>query len=148
MTFMPASSPCADMVPLVAAALAQQRPMITVFVNYRLNIFAFGDRTSSKNLALKDQRLAIAWVFKHIAHFGGDAVSFSLPLPPQQLVSPFGTDIILGQHYACRRERWCGVRSCPYGDTSSHQASDSAVGIIVSFATAARSASNDPLRQT
>lgn len=148
MTFMPASSACADMVPLVAAALAQQRPMITVFVNYRLNIFAFGDRTSSKNLALKDQRLAIEWVFKHIAHFGGDAVSFSLPLPPQQLVSPFETDIILGQHYACRRERWCGVRSCPYGDTSSHQASDSAVGITVSFATAARSASKDPLRQT
>lgn len=102
MTFMPASSPCADMVPLVATAVVQQRPMITVFVNYRLNIFAFGDRTSSKNLALKDQRLAIEWVFKHIAHFGGDAVSFSLPLPPQQLVSPFETDIILGQHYACR----------------------------------------------
>lgn len=102
MTFMPASSPCADMVPLVATAVVQQRPMVAVFVNYRLNIFAFGDRTSSKNLALKDQRLAIEWVYKHIAHFGGDAVSFSLPLPPQQLVSPFETDIILGQHYACR----------------------------------------------
>lgn len=89
MTFMPASSPCADMVPLVAAALAQQRPMIAVFVNYRLNIFAFGDRTSSKNLALKDQRLAIEWVFKHIAHFGGDAVSFSRLLPSPRWYSSF-----------------------------------------------------------
>lgn len=84
MTFMPASSPCADMVPLVATAVLQQRPMIAVFVNYRLNIFAFGDRTSKKNLALKDQRLAIEWVFKHIAQFGGDAVSLSPPLPSQR----------------------------------------------------------------
>lgn len=45
-----------------------------VTVNYRLNIFAFGD-DSEVNLALKDQRLAIEWVHKHIAGFGGDKVS-------------------------------------------------------------------------
>lgn len=78
MTFMPASSPCADVVPLVAKSLEQQKPVITVFINYRLNIFAFGDGKSGKNLALKDQRLAIEWVSKHIEHFGGDPVSLPL----------------------------------------------------------------------
>jgi carboxylesterase type B len=46
--------------------------MIVTF-NYRLNIFGFGDG-SEKNLALKDQRLAIEWVVKHIGGFGGDKV--------------------------------------------------------------------------
>ncbi|KAF4307236.1 carboxylesterase [Botryosphaeria dothidea] len=46
--------------------------MVVVAMQYRLNIFAFGDGKSAKNLALKDQRLAIEWVRKHIAGFGGD----------------------------------------------------------------------------
>lgn len=75
MTFMPASSPCADVVPFVIDSIEQKKPMIVVFVNYRLNIFAFGDGQGVKNLALKDQRLAIDWVSKHIESFGGDPVS-------------------------------------------------------------------------
>ena len=78
MTFMPASSPCADTVPFVANSIQRDQPTIVVFVNYRLNIFAFGDGRGSKNLALKDQRLAIEWVVEHIANFGGDPVSFGL----------------------------------------------------------------------
>jgi hypothetical protein len=50
--------------------------MIVVTVNYRLSIFGFGDGTE-RNLALKDQRLAIEWVVKHISGFGGDKVAFS-----------------------------------------------------------------------
>jgi carboxylesterase type B len=49
-----------------------------VTFNYRLNIFGFGDGTE-KNLALKDQRLAIDWVIKHIAGFGGDKVGLLNP---------------------------------------------------------------------
>lgn len=74
MTFMPPSSKCADVVPFVVNSIKQEQPMIVVFVNYRLNIFGFGDGNSSKNLALKDQRLAIEWVVKHIGGFGGDPV--------------------------------------------------------------------------
>ncbi|KAF2145694.1 uncharacterized protein K452DRAFT_349159 [Aplosporella prunicola CBS 121167] len=50
----------------------QRRPIIVVSVQYRLNMFAFGDGKGSRNLALKDQRLAIEWVRKHIGGFGGD----------------------------------------------------------------------------
>lgn len=49
------------------------KPMIIVTFNYRLNIFGFGDG-GEKNLALKDQQLAIEWVVKHISGFGGDKV--------------------------------------------------------------------------
>ena len=75
MTFIPASSPCADNIPFVANSMKQEQPMIVVYVNYRLNIFAFGDGKGSPNLALKDQRLAIDWTVKHIESFGGDPVS-------------------------------------------------------------------------
>lgn len=49
------------------------KPFIFVSINYRLNIFSFGDG-KEKNLALKDQRLGIDWVRKNIAAFGGDPV--------------------------------------------------------------------------
>ena len=53
--------------------------MMVVAMQYRLNIFAFGDGKGPRNLALKDQRLAIEWVKKHIAGFGGDPVGIALP---------------------------------------------------------------------
>jgi carboxylesterase type B len=61
----------------VAQSISGGKPMIIVTFNYRLNIFSFGDG-SERNLALKDQRLAIQWVVKHIAGFGGDKVTFPL----------------------------------------------------------------------
>ena len=82
MTFMPASSPCADTVPFVVNSIKHDKPTIVVFVNYRLNIFAFGDGNGSQNLALKDQRTAIEWVTKHIESFGGD------PVGPRTAVIP------------------------------------------------------------
>jgi carboxylesterase type B len=51
-----------------------------VGLHYRLNLFAFGDGkgTAETNLGLKDQRVALDWVRKYIAGFGGDPVSLSI----------------------------------------------------------------------
>lgn len=48
-----------------------------VAMNYRLNLFGFGDGkgTAEVNLSLKDQALAIDWVRRYIEGFGGDSVS-------------------------------------------------------------------------
>lgn len=52
-------------------------PIIAVTINYRLNMFAFGDCTSERNLALRDQQQALEFVKTHISAFGGDPVSSS-----------------------------------------------------------------------
>ena len=62
-----------DTATLIQRSIEMGKPIIIVTFNYRLNIFGFGDGVE-KNLALKDQRLAIEWVVKHIAGFGGDKV--------------------------------------------------------------------------
>ncbi|POR33557.1 Carboxylic ester hydrolase [Tolypocladium paradoxum] len=71
-TFASAASPACDPTHLVQHAASVKKPMILVSFNYRLNIFAFGDGTAERNLALKDQGLALEWVSKNIADFGGD----------------------------------------------------------------------------
>jgi carboxylesterase type B len=48
-----------------------------VSMNYRLGIFGFAQSDAlktegSENAGLKDQRLALDWVNKNIAYFGGD----------------------------------------------------------------------------
>lgn len=63
-----------DPTKIVADSAKAGQPIIFVSINYRLNIFSFGDG-KEKNLALKDQRLGIDWVRKNIAAFGGDPVS-------------------------------------------------------------------------
>lgn len=60
---------------LVSDSAKLGKPIIVVNIQYRLNIFAFGDEKSPKNLALHDQGLALQWVHEHIAGFGGDPVS-------------------------------------------------------------------------
>ncbi|KAK0385563.1 hypothetical protein NLU13_6742 [Sarocladium strictum] len=57
---------------LVKRSVETSQPIIVVTINYRLNIFAFGDLESDRNLALKDQQRAIEFVRAHIAGFGGD----------------------------------------------------------------------------
>ncbi|KAL2702622.1 hypothetical protein AAEP93_006920 [Penicillium crustosum] len=53
-----------------------QDDLIVVTFNYRLNVFGFPNAPdidpSKQNLGLLDQRLAIEWVYKNIARFGGD----------------------------------------------------------------------------
>ncbi|KAF9640419.1 hypothetical protein BFW01_g12225 [Lasiodiplodia theobromae] len=61
-----------DTCKIVETSVKESKPVIVVAMQYRLNIFAFGDGKGPRNLALKDQRLAIDWVKKHIAGFGGD----------------------------------------------------------------------------
>lgn len=63
------------MTTIVNDSLRLSKPIIVVAVQYRLNIFAFGDDDSPGNLALKDQALALKWVQSHISGFGGDPVS-------------------------------------------------------------------------
>lgn len=136
MTFMPASSPCASVVPFVINSIEQDKPMIVVFVNYRLNIFAFGDGKGVKNLALKDQRLAIEWVSKHIESFGGDAVSAGVRL----CVSVHFQLNRLTEQYNTRRGKCrCCLRTCTFADWSSCRKGYSAVWISALVATASRS---------
>lgn len=65
-----------DPTKIVVDSIKERKPVIFVSINYRLNIFGFGDGRE-KNLALKDQRLGIDWVRENIGAFGGDPVSFS-----------------------------------------------------------------------
>ncbi|KAH7126526.1 Alpha/Beta hydrolase protein [Dactylonectria estremocensis] len=71
-TFGSAASGVCDMTTIVKDSLHLGKPIIVVAIQYRLNIFAFGDDASSKNLALQDQALALKWVQSHISGFGGD----------------------------------------------------------------------------
>lgn len=74
MTFGSMAGRVCDPHRVVADAVNMGKPIIVVALNYRLNIFGFGNGDTT-NLALKDQALAVEWVRKHIAGFGGDSVS-------------------------------------------------------------------------
>ncbi|KAJ5638601.1 Carboxylesterase type B [Penicillium herquei] len=76
-TFCSAASKICDPTKLVADSIQIGKPFIFVSINYRLNVFSFGDG-KEKNLALKDQRIGIDWVRKHIAAFGGDPQNITL----------------------------------------------------------------------
>lgn len=70
-------------------------PIVAVTINYRLNMFAFGDCASEKNLALRDQQQAVEFVKAHISGFGGDPVSSiqavgSAPAVPNWRMSSVG----------------------------------------------------------
>ncbi|RAL15772.1 putative carboxylesterase [Aspergillus homomorphus CBS 101889] len=76
-TFCSAASKICDPIKLVADSIKSGQPIIFVSFHYRLNIFSFGDG-EEKNLALKDQKLAIEWVRNNIAAFGGDPENITL----------------------------------------------------------------------
>ncbi|KXH61754.1 carboxylesterase [Colletotrichum salicis] len=77
-TFGSAASGVCDTRRIVEDSVSSSKPVIIVTVQYRLNIFAFGSESSSSNLALKDQSLALRWVTDHIPDFGGDPNDVSL----------------------------------------------------------------------
>ncbi|OCL05108.1 alpha/beta-hydrolase [Glonium stellatum] len=78
MTFGSGASRICDTTKIIDDSILQGKPIIVVSITYRLNIFAFGDCKGEVNLALKDQRLAIEWVQKHIEGFGGDTGNVTL----------------------------------------------------------------------
>ena len=68
-----------DSKPMVAYAKHLGTPVILVSINYRVNIFGFAYfKATNKlprticNLGLHDQKLALRWVKRNIAEFGGD----------------------------------------------------------------------------
>ncbi|KAK1138692.1 hypothetical protein N8T08_002083 [Aspergillus melleus] len=76
-TYCSAASGICDPTKLVADSIKTGKPFIFVSINYRVNVFSFGDG-KEKNLALKDQRVGIEWARKHIAAFGGDPSNITL----------------------------------------------------------------------
>ncbi|KAJ5647856.1 Carboxylesterasetype B [Penicillium lividum] len=76
-TFCSAASKICVGTKIVADSVQSGKPIIFVSINYRLNIFSFGDG-KEKNLALKDQRIGLDWVRKNIASFGGDPNNITL----------------------------------------------------------------------
>ncbi|KAJ5159473.1 Carboxylesterase type B [Penicillium canariense] len=76
-TFCSAASKICNPTKIVADSIRAGKPIVFVSINYRLNIFGFGDG-KEKNLGLKDQRLGIDWVRKNIASFGGDSDNITL----------------------------------------------------------------------
>ncbi|KAH7147159.1 Alpha/Beta hydrolase protein [Dactylonectria estremocensis] len=66
-----ASGDC-DMKTLASDAQSNGTPIVCVSIQYRVNIFSFGDETSAKNPAVLDQAPAPEWVQQHIMDFGGD----------------------------------------------------------------------------
>ncbi|KAH0496116.1 hypothetical protein TgHK011_003496 [Trichoderma gracile] len=79
-----ATSPVHDPARLVLRSLSKKTPFIMVAINYRLNIFGFGassDMLAAQsshatikgvNFGLRDQKLALIWIQRNIAAFGGD----------------------------------------------------------------------------
>ncbi|KAG8740723.1 hypothetical protein FRC11_000117 [Ceratobasidium sp. 423] len=62
---------------LLPKAASLGKSIVYVSLNYRLGVFGFPPGIASvnagaQNLGLKDQRLALEWVNKNIAYFGGD----------------------------------------------------------------------------
>ncbi|KAL4803410.1 Alpha/Beta hydrolase protein [Aspergillus unguis] len=76
-TFCSAASKICDPTKLVADSIRAGKPFVFVSINYRLNIFSFGDGGET-NLALKDQRLGLEWVRNNIGAFGGNKDEITL----------------------------------------------------------------------
>ncbi|KAF2676326.1 alpha/beta-hydrolase [Lentithecium fluviatile CBS 122367] len=71
------SDPRYNMSYIVQQSVLNDKPVIGISINYRMAAFGFIyskeiERTGNQNLGLRDQRLAMQWVNKHISAFGGD----------------------------------------------------------------------------
>jgi carboxylesterase type B len=72
------ASKAGDTTRIVAESALHSKPMIVVSVQYRLNMFHVGDGKGNKNLGFKDQQLAVQWVSRYIAGFGGNPDDITL----------------------------------------------------------------------
>lgn len=62
---------------IVQQSVMNNKPVIGISINYRMAAFGFIyskeiEVTNNQNLGLRDQRLAMQWVHRHIKSFGGD----------------------------------------------------------------------------
>ena len=62
---------------LIQASQSMKEPIIFVSLNYRLGLLGFANGVEAQNaratnLGLLDQQMAVEWVYKNIARFGGD----------------------------------------------------------------------------
>ncbi|RKL43833.1 hypothetical protein BFJ70_g4146 [Fusarium oxysporum] len=85
-----ATDPVWDPSRIVLRGLSKRTPFIAVSINYRLNIFGFGassdmlavqgSKASVKgvNFGLCDQKLALIWIKRNIAAFGGDDTKITI----------------------------------------------------------------------
>ncbi|KAJ4366737.1 hypothetical protein N0V95_000066 [Ascochyta clinopodiicola] len=72
------SDPRYNMSYVVEQSVRNNKPIIGISINYRMAAFGFISSAEinaegSQNLGLRDQRLAMQWVNKHIPSFGGDS---------------------------------------------------------------------------
>ena len=68
-------------VTIVTIVCSFQHGVVIVTLNYRLGALGFlatSDKASSGNYGLKDQLVALKWVKKHVAAFGGDPDNVTL----------------------------------------------------------------------
>ncbi|KAG9094923.1 hypothetical protein FRC06_010334 [Ceratobasidium sp. 370] len=68
---------------LVERSVEIGKPIIYVAMNYRIGLFGFPPGQAAvdaggSNLGLKDQRLALEWIQKNIAYFGGDPTKVTI----------------------------------------------------------------------
>ncbi|KAI4623046.1 uncharacterized protein J4E87_006139 [Alternaria ethzedia] len=71
------SDPRYNMSYIVQQSVLNNKPVIGISINYRMAAFGFlyseeVETAGAQNLGLRDQRLAMQWVNKHISAFGGD----------------------------------------------------------------------------
>jgi carboxylesterase type B len=68
---------------VVQQSVLNNKPVIGISINYRMAAFGFisSDEVNAEgvqNLGLRDQRLALQWVNKHISSFGGDPAKVTI----------------------------------------------------------------------
>ena len=68
---------------IVQQSVLNNKPIIGISINYRMAAFGFlsskeVNSAGAQNLGLRDQRLAMQWVNKHISSFGGDPAKVTI----------------------------------------------------------------------
>lgn len=122
-----------------------QHDIIVVTINYRLNIFGhltLNTPEISGNQAVKDQHLALKWIYENVEHFGGDAEGITVSghssgaisaihqaLSPQS--SPYISSVVLMGAYAtglCN-----GWKQLDYSADMLQRSNTSSIGELVPF---------------
>jgi acetylcholinesterase len=68
---------------IVQQSVLNNKPVIGISINYRMAAFGFlyskeVEAAGAQNLGLRDQRLAMQWMNKHISSFGGDPTKVTI----------------------------------------------------------------------